>query len=99
MPYADYLELQEFYAVEPWGLSVQDAMQAHLASIIANVNRDSKKRPDPYQLSEFLIFSTPQQKPHTIPDEPVRVNGLTAAQHKLLMGFEALRQQLDTGKH
>jgi hypothetical protein len=98
MPYADYLELQEFYAVEPWGVAVQDAMQANLASIMANVNRDSKKRPTPYALSDFLIFGDPQQERHAAPEDPVRVNGLTAEQHKLLMGFEALQRKFEAEK-
>jgi hypothetical protein len=98
MPYADYLELQEFYAIEPWGIAVQDAMQANLASIVANVNRDSKKRPTPYTLSDFLIFGAPRQEQRAVSEEPVRVNGLTAEQHKLLLGFEALKRQLDAEK-
>ncbi|GAC1405483.1 MAG: hypothetical protein NVSMB6_00030 [Burkholderiaceae bacterium] len=98
MPMAEYLSWQEFYAIEPWGLSVHDATQAHLASILANVNRDSGKRPTPYSLSEFLIFAAPPPGPLAEPEEPVRVNGLTAEQHKLLMGFEALKKELDTEK-
>jgi hypothetical protein len=95
MPMAEYLNWQEFYSVEPWGLSVQDALQAHLASILANVNRDSGKRPVPYALSDFLIFADLHKEQKTSQEEPVRVNGLTAEQHKLLMGFEALKQKLD----
>lgn len=94
MPMAEYLSWQEFYNTEPWGLSVQDALQAHLASILANVNRDSEKRPKPYALGEFLIFSDRHQEPHVAREEPVRVNGLTAEQHKLLLGFEALQRHL-----
>lgn len=58
MPYPEYLGWQEFYDIEPWGLSVQDAAQAHIAVTLANVNRDSKQRPDAYRLDEFLLFST-----------------------------------------
>lgn len=35
---------------------MQDAAQAHIASTIANVNRDGKKRPEAYKLDEFLLF-------------------------------------------
>lgn len=95
MPMAEYLSWQEFYGIEPWGLPVHDATQAHLASILANVNRDSGKRPMPYTLNEFLIFATPTPERCAEPEAPVRVNGLTAEQHKLLMGFEALKKKLD----
>lgn len=56
MPYAELMEWQDFYAIEPWGLSTQDAAQAHIASIIANTVRDSRQRPAPYKLSEFLLY-------------------------------------------
>ncbi|PUA17262.1 hypothetical protein C7W93_15125 [Glaciimonas sp. PCH181] len=35
---------------------VHDYAQAHIASIVANVNRDTKKRPNAYTLDEFLLF-------------------------------------------
>lgn len=56
MPYAEYLEWQEFYALEPWGLMPQDVMHAHSISVLANVNRDSKRRPAPYRIDEFLLY-------------------------------------------
>jgi hypothetical protein len=91
MPYADYLELQEFYAIEPWGIAVQDAMQAHINQTLANTNRDSRKRPDPYRLSEFLLFNAPPaEEPVSEPEHP-RVQGLTAHQWKMLMFFQALQ--------
>ncbi|MFZ6813752.1 phage tail assembly protein T [Undibacterium sp. Rencai35W] len=98
MPYADYLELQEFYAIEPWGVSVQDAMQAHLASVLANVNRDSRQHPEPYKLSDFLLYHAPPQEDHVSePDHP-RVQGLTAHQWKMLLFFQALQAKQEREK-
>jgi len=91
MPYADYLELQEFYAVEPWGVAVHDAMQAHMASIVANVNRDARKHPEPYKLSEFLLYSAPPKEDIVSETEHPRVQGLTAHQWKMLLFFQALQ--------
>lgn len=42
-------------------MSVHDAAQAHIASTIANVNRDGKKRPEAYRLDEFLLFDKREQ--------------------------------------
>lgn len=56
MSYAEYLEWQEYYALEPFGLAVQDATQAHIVSTLANVNRDSKKRPEAYRIADFMLF-------------------------------------------
>ncbi|MGI4847141.1 MAG: phage tail assembly protein T [Janthinobacterium lividum] len=61
MPYAEYLGWQEFYALEPWGTRVWDNMQAHITSTLANVNRDTKTRPKPFTLAEFLLY--PDDKP------------------------------------
>jgi hypothetical protein len=50
---------QEYYGVEPWGSGLVDSAQAHIASILANVNRDSKARPEPYRIDEFLLLKEP----------------------------------------
>ena len=86
MPYVDYLELQELYRIEPWGLPVKDAMSAHAISVLANVNRDSKKRPEAYTIKDFLLFAGPAKPvPETL------VEGKTGAQWKLIFGAEALQ--------
>lgn len=57
MPYAEFAEWQEFYGLEPFGTEVQDAAQANVACVLANVNRDPKSRPDPYSLRDFMLFA------------------------------------------
>jgi hypothetical protein len=66
LPFDEYIGWQEYFAIEPVGAMVHDYAQAHIASIMANVNRDSKKRPNPYVIDEFLLFSR-QVKP----EEPI----------------------------
>lgn len=61
MPNSEYETWREFYQIEPWGLAVQDSLFAGLAALLANVNRDAKARPKPYQLSDFRIFDTREQ--------------------------------------
>lgn len=87
MPYEEYLGWQEYYTVEPWGLGVQDALNAHALSVLANVNRDSKTRPEPYVARDFLLFPGPPPPPV----EPPTVDGKTADQWKLIFAAEALQ--------
>jgi hypothetical protein len=85
MPYADFLEFMAFYEIEPWGLAVQDAMQANAVQVLANVNRDAKQRPEPYRIKDFLLFAPPEA-----PKAEPTVDGKTAAQWRLIFQAEAL---------
>ncbi len=93
MPYEEYAGWQEFYAVEPWGLSVQDSMHAHGISVLANVNRDGKSRPEAYTIKDFLLFPGPAAAPT---EEPT-VEGKTGSQWKLIFAAEALQAQQHAG--
>lgn len=86
MPMAEYIEWQEFYNIEPWGLAVRDAMQAHGVSVMANLERDSKSRPEPYMIKDFLLFPGP-----VTPTVEPTVEGKTATQWKLIFAAEALQ--------
>lgn len=86
MPYADYLDFQEFYSVEPWGLAVTDTLNAHQISIMANLERDSKARPEPYLIKDFLLFAAPVEAV-----AEVLVEGKTGAQWKLIFAAESLQ--------
>lgn len=65
MPEAEYRDWKFFYAREPWGLSVWDAMHAHVIATLANINRNEKKKPEPYQLKDFLLFAEPVSQQET----------------------------------
>ncbi len=43
-----------YYTLEPWGGERADLNAGIIASTIANVNRDSKRRPDPFTAAEFM---------------------------------------------
>lgn len=94
MPHAEFVGWQQFYGLEPWGLAVQDTMQANAVHVAANINRDAEQRPEPYRLRDFLLFSPPEP-----PREEPTVDGKTAAQWKMVFAAEALqanRQSLDS---
>ena len=86
MPYADFAEFMAFYEFEPWGLAVNDAFQANVVQVLANVNRDSSKRSEPYSIKDFMLFAPKEPE---LP-EPT-VEGKTAAQWQLIFNAEALQ--------
>ena len=48
-------EWMAFYGMDPWDGLRDDVNAALLASILANVNRDTKKRSKPFTLDDFMI--------------------------------------------
>jgi hypothetical protein len=90
MPAEEFLGWQEFFSIErPMSVPVADAMNAHAISVLANLNRDSKTRPEPYMIRDFLLFPGPTLPPA----EPPTVEGKTAEQWKLIFAAEALQAQ------
>lgn len=52
----EYTHWLELYGKEPIGPERGDYHAAQVATMLANVNRDPKRRIGPYRLSEFLLF-------------------------------------------
>lgn len=74
IPHDEYLGWMEFYELEPWGVAVDDALNAYGIATLANVNRDSSKTPKPYGIKDFLLFgqgksSGPELVCHEDPDQ------------------------------
>src|SRR5690606_3853501 len=60
MSSAELTEWMAFFGLEPWGTEVEDWRAAMVASVIANVNRDPKKR-KPYEPKDFMPrYEAPQ---------------------------------------
>jgi hypothetical protein len=53
--HAELMEWVEYCRVEPFGDWRADVRNAQLASVIANVNRDRKKRSEPYSIKDFML--------------------------------------------
>ena len=49
-----FKEWEEYYSVEPWGDDQHEARNGMLCSLIANVNRDTKKKRDPFMPRDFM---------------------------------------------
>jgi hypothetical protein len=68
-------EWMVFYNMEPWGAEVEDWRTGMVASVIANVNRDPKKRKEPYNPDDFIPKRVQEIEPQT-PDEQSRIMGM-----------------------
>lgn len=71
----DSRELAEWMAyhnVEPFGYERDDLSRGIIASVIANANRDAKRRPRPYRPSEFMPFSEPAPEPEQSPEKQMK---------------------------
>lgn len=54
--YPELMEWVEFLQVDPDPEWRADARSAQICTILANVNRDTKQRPQPYGMQDFMLF-------------------------------------------
>lgn len=54
MPYREYLDWVALWTIEPWGDARVDMGAALVAALVANANRDRKKRPKPFTIGDFM---------------------------------------------
>lgn len=54
MSHGEFVEWAAFYSVEPFGEYGHNLRTAMLMSLLANINRDDKKRPQPFELDDFM---------------------------------------------
>ena len=72
----DSRELTEWYAdylTEPWSERRADIRAAIIAQILAEINRDRKRRPRPYRLDEFMAVPPPEQKKKAMPWQAMKM--------------------------
>ena len=65
---SELTEWLAFYADSPFGEERADLRAAIVASTIANVNRDSKRRPQPFKPVDFMPYQ------HVEPETPERLS-------------------------
>lgn len=66
MSAAEFAEWMAYYSLEPWGGEYDAYERALIVSTLANVNRDVKKRKQPYKPEDFMgrfIERKPKQRP------------------------------------
>ena len=60
--YSELISWGAYYRVEPWGEWRADVRSAQIATILANVNRDQKKKPEPYTIKDMMLFGTKDEE-------------------------------------
>ena len=69
---AEILLYQCYYRIAPWGEERGDVRNAMSMAQTANMHRDTQRKPDPFEISDFMPFT---EKPDE-PDEDVEPPGL-----------------------
>lgn len=57
------LEWMQFAALEPWGAIQDDRRAGTVAAVTANVHRDPRRRPAPYQPRDFMPILRDNSRP------------------------------------
>jgi hypothetical protein len=58
----EFAEWQAYFAIEPFGEDMADLRAGIVAATIANVNRDAKKRSQPYEPLDFMPHARLDEK-------------------------------------
>lgn len=64
----EFTEWMAFYELEPFGDKVADMRHGVATSVLANVNRNSEARPEPYKAEDFIHWG---DQPEADAGEPV----------------------------
>lgn len=59
---AELAEWLAYYTLEPFGEAVADQRHGIAVATLANVNRDSKRKPAPYKATDFIYWHPVHQK-------------------------------------
>lgn len=86
MTWEQFVGWMRYYAQEPFGEERADIRSGIVASVIANANRDSKRRPKPFKPQDFMPFAkansnTSRYKPLTDQSEFKRMT------HNMMAAF------------
>lgn len=56
MSWEQFLSWQIYYSLEPWGEKLHDAQIAQVVSVLAEINRDKKQRPEAFAINDFTLI-------------------------------------------
>jgi len=80
---AQLIEWMQYDILEPFGEWRDDWRSAEIVTMLANINRDAKKRKEPYKVTDFLTRfgerSEEELKPRQTVKDQVRIAKLIAA--------------------
>lgn len=62
-------ELELFYSIEPFGEFRQELRNGMNMALVANINRDAKSKPEPFNASDFMRFIEHEPERKLTPEE------------------------------
>lgn len=72
---AEFTEWMAYYELEPFGELVADQRHGVASALLANINRSSKDRPEPYSSTDFIqwgdVGGTPEESEPVLLADPV----------------------------
>jgi len=79
----EFTEWMAFYELEPFGDIIADLRHGTAAALLANINRDSKSRPEQYTAEDFIFWRREDQVVEdatpVLLDDPVAQSNLLRA--------------------
>lgn len=69
----EFGEWLAYDSISPIGGNRIDILAAQICSVIANVNRNQKKKPSPYTIKDFLLFQEKEEKKKQTPEEALSI--------------------------
>jgi hypothetical protein len=91
---SELAEWSAFYSLEPWGADAAFLRSGIIASLIANVNRDTKKKAEPFTPQDFMPqFGKAQKKADPLDPKLVKAKFLAA-----FGGFDGRNKVRDPGR-
>lgn len=60
--YPELMRWGKYYSIEPFGEWPANLRAAQIVATLANINRDTKKRSQPYEITEFELFRRKKRK-------------------------------------
>jgi hypothetical protein len=72
MSAAELSDWAQFYAVEPWGSEAAFLRTGIITALIANTNRDAKKKPEPFVPADFIPDFTGKKRRAKLDPKNVR---------------------------
>lgn len=79
----EFTEWMAFYELEPFGDIIADLRHGTATALLANINRDSKSRPEQYTAEDFIFWrreNEPEQAAEPVLlDDPVAQSNLLRA--------------------
>lgn len=93
MSWSQFVEWSAYHQRNPFGEARADMRAGIVASVIANVNRDPKKKPQPYKADDFMPKYGASARKASGPREPMMAEGWSSFKSMALAVYGSGKKQ------